>query len=987
MASKLNINQRGINTENIDFEVRLDRNSTELCWNGGGYIQYVDDNGVAQSRQIAAGSTYGVTKRCFVYWVVGETAFRVGTSGEAIMADTSAVMIGTYMGGTIFSVHYGGTIVNGDRITTGTIDAQKIKAGSILAGDITVSGVSGTNTISNAFTTATWSNVSGAGKPEVYTVCARGNQTATNTLPANYAHGMRGSAGNVFVDSYNTGLRSDSYARSYTLMWRVSSTYWAIRNYDVYNNGEVKYANPDNQHGPSGMAWQINGLAAGTPIVIYTSDEPARNRLTSGLADAMYSCGASRVEFGSPTFAGWGAYILIGQKGAGEGNGMEMRCGSGAYLMGSFSVVNGVPMVGGKTIKDASDLSFSDGRSVNALNTVAVGATVGAPTGTMVGNAKAEDVASSVAAITDDNVVSPSEKTVLYVQQQNVVQSENKAWLRATEYVTGNKGARHEVQARRDAMSAAKETVLQRLSGVFDNMSAPSNVSGAAVREAFNTFADRYALLIDSLQKLASESADFDLVTGANKPENGATKGAPIGTEIAGTPAGTVAASALNSSNLSYYESVGGAGYTVFGNTIQRTVDKGGFFGNVYSQEFGAGSARVSGRLLDKDTFLGLDIDRDGVGANAYTTIQFAWHWSGGENNWQIYENNNKVWTGPGFDGLYFDAGTLFAIEYDGKSIKYYANNKVVRNIPASPNAMLAAAICIGPVGNRVGNVSLQVINDNSLANTDPADRINRHTTTVSGGKITTGSIDADKINVTNLAAIKADLGTITAGTIKNASGSTNFDVTNGRITFDNGSVMRVMGNGFGSSNQFIEWFGPKQSSLSNCTEANAKQFLKTNGDAYFGGTLSGGITKNAVNTTSIANNASVTTGQVGSRGGSRVVVVGYSWNQIVVVNKSQQPSSGNGLSARVILQRNGQDVMTLDVSGNWERTSASSDAEPGTYSEAMGGSITFTDNSGGDKVTYNAYLSFRNLGPGPQNGSTREPTYTQRIDIVQTEQ
>ena len=952
LAAALTINSRGISTENIDFEVQTVNGGQELVWTSGGYVQYIaSDTKAAKSVQIVhAGttgtnprSTFGVSKRCFVYWIEGETIFRVGTSAETILNNPNAVIIGTYMGGTNFNVYYGGTVINGSRITTGSISADRITAGSILSSTITVGSATGP-TIAQLGTTATWANVSGtgkpadnatvgapdntyvgsgankflaqdlatsvanissdnvlskneksiaisdwsrattnyqaftsqattlgvsftdyktaydalaaylgqlspqwnqvtsdtpivgetyrqkwydytlqegrllaaldaktatlstwtgtsgAGKPETYTVCARGNQTASGALPSNYAHGMRGSAGQVYQDTYNSGLRSDSYTRSYTVMWRSNENYWAVRHFDVYGGANaIQYPDEQNRKGAAGMASLLGQLANGTPIVIYTSDEPSANRLTGGLPDLIYNCGGSRAEFGSPTFAGWGAYILIGQKGIGENNGLEFRCGSGASIMTSFSIVNGVPMFGGKTLKDAQDISYSDGTSVNSVQPAESGATKGAPTGTQVGGIDVATLVGNINAITDDNIISPSEKTALYNQQQDVVQSENKVYLRATEYINANKGARYDIQTRRDALVSAKDTVLSRLSGVFTNMGTASNVNGAVVREAFNTFYDRYSLVQDSLQKLAAESGDWQQIGGTNKPADNATVGAPAGTQIAGVDAGTVAVSATNASNLSFYESVGNAGYSVLGNIVQRTADRGGFYGNVYSQEFGNGSARVSGRLLDKDTFLGLDIDRDGVSTNAYTTIQFAWHWSGGENNWQIYENNNKVWTGTGANGFNFDNGTLFSIEYDGKSIKYYANNAIVRTIPASPNALLAVAICIGPVGAKVGNVGLQVINDNSLANTDPADRINRHTTTVDGGKITTGSIDAGKINVDSLSAIKANLGSITAGKLTSVSGRTILDLNASKYEFE-ASEFRVKATGYNTT-------------------------------------------------------------------------------------------------------------------------------------------------------------------------------------------
>ncbi len=275
-----------------------------------------------------------------------------------------------------------------------------------------------------------------------------------------------------------------------------------------------------------------------------------------------------------------------------------------------------------------------------------------------------------------------------------------------------------------------------------------------------------------------------------------------------------------------------------------------------------------------------------------------------------------------------------------------------------------------------------------ALSAYDPANRINNGTsTTISGGKITTGSIDANKLNVGSLSAISANIGDVTAGVVRNASGSAKFDLTAGRIVFDNGSVMKVSGNGFGSSNQFIEWFGPRKNNFSECTEQNANYYLKTDGSSYFGGSLSAGTIKNAIGTTSTANNANVSTGDVGSRGGSRVVVLSYNWSWTQSVDKTQNEASGSDLSAQIVLSRNGADVATLTASGNWERTPAASREEPGLYSETIGGSLTFTDNSGGSSVNYSARLTVRNTGPGPQNGSSRPGVASQRISIVQTEQ
>lgn len=256
--------------------------------------------------------------------------------------------------------------------------------GSVGARPANLANLTGTESIKN--TDQLWSDIAGSGKPETYTVSARGN-LSTN-LPANYTHGMRDSSGAVLSDTYNTaGLRSDRYARSYTVMWKYVNQPWAVRHFDIYGNGQIAY--PDTGSYPStvaGMAQLLLDIAVGTPVIIYTSDEPANNRLTGGLPGAIYRCGGSKSIFASPNFTNHSSYVLIGQAGVGEGNGVELFSAGGvnSFVRGSFSIVNGVVTVGGQNIKDARDIVFDDGRGLNDLRGVAAGATVGATWGTNV---------------------------------------------------------------------------------------------------------------------------------------------------------------------------------------------------------------------------------------------------------------------------------------------------------------------------------------------------------------------------------------------------------------------------------------------------------------------------------------------------------------------------------------------------------------------------------------------------------------------------
>lgn len=244
----------------------------------------------------------------------------------------------------------------------------------------------------------------------------------------------------------------------------------------------------------------------------------------------------------------------------------------------------------------------------------------------------------------------------------------------------------------------------------------------------------------------------------------------------------------------------------------------------------------------------------------------------------------------------------------------------------------------------------------------------------VSGGSVFIKEAFIGSLNVGRLTS-----GVLTAGITQNAD----WNVGTGRIIWDNGSHMKVAGVGFGSANQFIEWFGPKID-ISLCTEANAIQYLKTNGDAFFGGSLSAGVLKNAARSTQVSATASVSTGSFGSNGGQRVVVVSYSSFRQSSITGS---CNGSGFpSVTIELLRNGVVVQTFTATGSVSCTPGFGEFEPGEWEENLNSSFTFTDNSGGITAEYTARLTSRPLAT-PPSSTTGPMTHTQSLGIVSTEQ
>ncbi|WP_157092735.1 MULTISPECIES: hypothetical protein [Sphingomonas] len=207
-----------------------------------------------------------------------------------------------------------------------------------------------------------------------------------------------------------------------------------------------------------------------------------------------------------------------------------------------------------------------------------------------------------------------------------------------------------------------------------------------------------------------------------------------------------------------------------------------------------------------------------------------------------------------------------------------------------------------------------------------------------------------------------------------------------GRVVFDNGSVMRVQGTGFGKNGDLVTWFGPSMS-IAACTRANAISYEATNGDAYFGGTLSAGTIKNAVRTTSPYTDT-LSTGDIGSNGDKRTIVLSFAYSRRSASGSNQ---AGSGASSAVVaLYRRGVEIGRLEATGGY-LTSLNDGVGPTErylYSEEVGGSITVTDQTGGSSVEYNARVLSRSFGPGPHaTGGISFDIIAGSMAIIETEE
>ncbi|TCM17200.1 hypothetical protein EDF56_106316 [Novosphingobium sp. PhB165] len=269
--------------------------------------------------------------------------------------------------------------------------------------------------------------------------------------------------------------------------------------------------------------------------------------------------------------------------------------------------------------------------------------------------------------------------------------------------------------------------------------------------------------------------------------------------------------------------------------------------------------------------------------------------------------------------------------------------------------------------------------------------------TKIANGVITTdklavGAVTAANIAVTSLDAIAANVGTLTAGTIKNAGGTYSMDITNGRTVVQSGGYMKVTGAPFGSSNQFIEWYGPYQSNLSACNEANAVQYLRTDGQAYFGGAITTGSFRNSITgTTNMDPSSETILGPFSTNGGTKTVAVS------AVFNMSRSFSSGPTMTTtttptfRVTLYRsrdgtNWTQLAQNTYNGSYSFTPAAG-GDPGSLSMNIAGNFTFTDNGAtGTTACYYRVLIDNRAFPTYTGTGNGAGSNTQRATIISTE-
>jgi hypothetical protein len=222
---------------------------------------------------------------------------------------------------------------------------------------------------------------------------------------------------------------------------------------------------------------------------------------------------------------------------------------------------------------------------------------------------------------------------------------------------------------------------------------------------------------------------------------------------------------------------VGDPTVAITGNNVRGTS---GTWGWVYSREVLVGAAYMSFRSDPSKNYVIVGLRSSiptsgGDGATGYT----------------FYLQNGAVYIygyGSNFGlGVSYTIDDVLTVVNDNLTARFYKNGTLLFSYAVPSN--LPNYVSVSPLTNgEIYDIQFGAYMDSALSTADPAARINNHTTTVSGGKITTGSIEANKLSVTQLSAISANVGLLRTAT----SGARTEIEANQLRVYDASNILRV---------------------------------------------------------------------------------------------------------------------------------------------------------------------------------------------------
>lgn len=225
------------------------------------------------------------------------------------------------------------------------------------------------------------------------------------------------------------------------------------------------------------------------------------------------------------------------------------------------------------------------------------------------------------------------------------------------------------------------------------------------------------------------------------------------------------------------------------------------------------------------------------------------------------------------------------------------------------------------------------------------------------------------------------------------SSASTGLEWQNGYLRAYSSAIQLVLGINFGSSANLCFWYGPNVGA-SNCSKANGTIWFDNSGGAYFGGSLSAGVKKNAVQTTTtVTVGTELVNGPFDTNGNVRSVIVSFNRSTRYVSNAfgagGFSAGAGSNTATVQVYRRIGSAAETL-----WQTLAVGGSVEifnepdaPDRANSYWAGAITVNDTSGAaDTVTYRAVITAFASQTVSHPGTINSITSTQNLSVISVE-
>ena len=209
------------------------------------------------------------------------------------------------------------------------------------------------------------------------------------------------------------------------------------------------------------------------------------------------------------------------------------------------------------------------------------------------------------------------------------------------------------------------------------------------------------------------------------------------------------------------------------------------------------------------------------------------------------------------------------------------------------------------------------------------------------------------------------------------------------------GAAQRIIGTGFGrGGDDLVDYFGPNVGAA-EASKSNAVMWMDASGSAYFGGQLSAGVLKNAVQTTTTQTvGVELGNGPFSTNGRTRTVTVSFSRRhrrtKTTMGSDGFVAGAGQNTATVQIYRQIGTDAEQL-----WQTLVATGAVRiinqfdgPDSADSSWGGSFTVNDSSPSDKqVRYRGLITgFTEQDVRHESGSFQSQTIDQSLAIISVE-